>query len=47
MTLNELYEQKGRLTTQIEIAQAQLQKINSEIVVLINELKEKKPQENP
>lgn len=37
MTLNELYTAKGSLVTQIEVAQAQLQSVNQQIVKQINE----------
>ena len=36
MDLDKLYEQKGRLSTQIEILQAQLVEVNKQIVEHIN-----------
>ena len=36
MELKDLYARKGELVTSIEVAQAQLQSVNQEIVKLIN-----------
>ena len=43
MSLAELYLRKGELTTTIEIAQAQLQAVNQELVKLLNEKQNEKP----
>ena len=37
MTLDDLYTQKGRITTQLEILQGQLQSVNKAIVDAINQ----------
>lgn len=37
MTLEELYQAKGSLITQIEVAQAKLKAVNDEIVKRLNE----------
>lgn len=37
MTLEQLYEEKGRLHWTIEVAQAKLNKVNSQILKLHNE----------
>lgn len=44
MNLDELYKLKGKLQTEIEIAQAHLQQINKQIVSILNS-KEKKQEE--
>mgnify|MGYP007031181783 CR=1 FL=1 len=37
MTLDELYQSKGKLTTDIEVAQAKLQSVNRNIVDILNQ----------
>lgn len=37
MILDELYKSKGKLTTDIEVAQAKLQSVNRNIVAILNE----------
>lgn len=41
MNLDELYKLKGRLQTEIEIAQAHLQQVNKQIINIINQPKQK------
>lgn len=43
MTKEQLYQRKGELTTSIEVAQAELQAVNEELVKILNE--ERKPKD--